>query len=245
MSSTPEQSVSAGADQITAGENEPRPRPRRRTALVVAIVLTVLLALGCCVTFGVYRLLAGDTESMAAMRAFVEDAYPEYQVIDSTRSGYILKHNDYESLRIDVRFAQDGMIGVWDEAPGESLSDGWSTVETFFRHAEGMEPDPRTGMNYDVAGFVEEYQHLRPGPKPSSRRFGLRTRTRRAQRRMWSWSRAAIAREATWRTCGPTTVHTSPGIPPRVSGRALSSSLWRLRTQTASWWSGIVCNPYF
>lgn len=163
MSSTPEQSASAGADQITTGENEPKPRPRRRTALVVAIVLTALLALGCCVTFGVYRLLAGDTESMAAMRAFVEDAYPEYQVIDSTRSGYILKHNDYESLRIDVRFVQDGMIGVWGEAPGESLADGWSTVETFFRHAEGMEPDPRTGMNYDVAGFVEEYQPLRPG----------------------------------------------------------------------------------
>lgn len=165
MPSLPGQPVPAGTVSIAGtGESPIKSRPKRRVAMVVAIVLEALLGVGACVTFGVYRLLAGDSESTSAMRGFVETAYPDYQVIDSTRSGYILKHNDYESLRIDVRFVHDEMIGVWEEAPVESLTDGWSTVETFFRHAEGMEPDPRTGMNYDVAGFVEEYEPLRPGP---------------------------------------------------------------------------------
>lgn len=147
-----------------AGETPAKPGSKRRVVIVIAVVLAAVLAVGGCVTFALYRLLAGDSESMSAMRGFVESAYPDYEVVDSTRSGYILKHNDYEALRVDVRFVQEGMIGVWDEAPEESLADGWSTVETFFRHAEGMEPDPRTGMNYDVAGFVEEYEPLRPGP---------------------------------------------------------------------------------
>lgn len=161
MQLTPQQ---PGTVHSTSRHNETKRWPKRRIVIVVAIVTMALLAVGCCVTVGFYRLLAGDTESMSAMRAFVDDAYPDYQVIDSTRSGYILKHNDYEALRIDVRFVRDGMIGVWDEAPQEQLTDGWSTVETFFRHAEGMEPDPRTGKNYDVAGFVREYGPLRPGP---------------------------------------------------------------------------------
>lgn len=101
---------------------------------------------------------------MAAMRPYVDEGYPGYRIVDTTRSGYILQHGEYEDLRLDVRFEKGGELAVWDGPPRENLSDGWSTAETFFRHAEGMPPDPRTGMTYDVAGFVEAYAPLRPGP---------------------------------------------------------------------------------
>lgn len=163
--SVPDQPVpTVAVPSAFTGEDPIEARPKRRMVIVVALVLSALLAVGSCFALGVFRMLAGDSESMSTMRGLVDTAYPDYQVVDSTRSGYILRHNDYESLGIDVRFVHDDLIGVWDEAPQESLTDGWSTVETFFRHAEGMEPDPRTGMNYDVAGFVEEYGPLRPGP---------------------------------------------------------------------------------
>src|SRR5574340_226370 len=88
--------------------------PKRRVVAVVAVVLVAMLAIGGCATFAVWSLMAGDSESMSAMRAFVQDDYPDYQIVDSTRSGYILRHKDYEALRLDVRFVREGMISVWD-----------------------------------------------------------------------------------------------------------------------------------
>jgi len=137
---------------------------KRRVIITVSVVLVALLAVGGCTAFTIARFLSAEFESTASLRPFIEEGYPDYRIVDSTRSGFIVQHNEHESLRLDVRFVSADSIGVWKESPTEPLSTGWTTAETFFRHEEGRPADPRTSMNYDVDGFVEAYTPFRPGP---------------------------------------------------------------------------------
>lgn len=138
---------------------------RTRRIVIAAVIVATAMSLAAIAAIGLtaWRLFESESETMRAMRVFVDEAYPDYRVVDSTRSGYVLQHERLERIRIDVRFAGPGTIAVWSGPPKEALGQGWSTVETFFRHAQGEPADPRTGLNYDIEGFAEAYAPLRPG----------------------------------------------------------------------------------
>ncbi len=137
---------------------------RKRVIIAVSVAVLLLLSVCGCAGYSVWRLISTETASMSVMRPFIDEGYPGYRIVDSTMSGYILRSERHEELLLDVRFENEGRLAVWAGPPREELSDGWSTAETFFRHAQTMTPDPRTGMNYDVDGFIEAYAPLRPGP---------------------------------------------------------------------------------
>jgi len=154
---------------VTAQTGEPVPQTprfwtRKRVVIAVGVAVTLLLSACGCAGYSVWRFVSAEAASMTAMRFFIDDSYPGYQIVDSTRSGYVLQSEECQALRLDVRFESEGWLAVWAGPPREELPEGWLTAETFFRHAQGMVPDPRTGMNYDVDGFVEAYTPLRPGP---------------------------------------------------------------------------------
>jgi len=157
-------SITAPAPLLGPPPQSTRFWTKRRVIITVSAVLAILLAIAGCTAFTLARFLSDQFESSSALRPFIEEGYPNYRIVDSTRFGFILQHNMHESLRLDVRFVSADSIGVWKESPTEPLSSGWTTVETFFRHEEGGPADPRTRMNYDVDGFVEAYTPLRPGP---------------------------------------------------------------------------------
>lgn len=162
----------ASAEALPGSAPAPLPAPtpkvrfwtKRRVIVAVASVLVALLALCGCAALTVWRFVSSETAQMAAMRPFIDQGYPDYRIVDSTRSGYIVQHSKYEPIRLDVRFEAAGQLAVWEGPPRENLSPEWSTAETFFRHAVGLTPDPRTNMNYDIDGFVDAYAPLRPGP---------------------------------------------------------------------------------
>jgi len=135
-----------------------------RRRIVFASVLAAILIVVPCAVIGVvaWRGISAETTKMAEMRELVDEAYPDYSVVDSTRFGYILQHDEYESLRIDVRFFEEE--SVWPVVPRERASDKWYTHDTFFRHAEGMPADPKHQLNYDIEGFADAYESVRPGP---------------------------------------------------------------------------------
>lgn len=139
--------------------------PRRKKAglIVTAVVLTVSLLCGC-VIFGLYQLLTSGMETTNSLVPLSEAAYPDYEIVDYTIQGHILQHQELEALRIDVRYVEQGENAYWDWQPLEDVDDIWQVNDTFFRHADGMDPDPRTGMTYDVQGFSEAYETVRPGP---------------------------------------------------------------------------------
>lgn len=165
---TPTTAIAAQQRSTPAPLAPPPSKPRfwnkKRIVVTVITIIALMVAMCGCATLAAWRFISAEAESMAAMRPFVDEGYPGYRIVDSTRSGYILQHGRHEALRLDVRFEKLGQLAVWEGPPREDLSDGWSTAETFFRHAEGMPPDPRTNMTYDVDGFVEAYAPLRPGP---------------------------------------------------------------------------------
>jgi len=130
---------------------------------VASAVIALLLACGG-VVFVLTRTLSSGFSTMSELRTIAEEDYPGYRIIDSTRQGFILQHETMEALRIDVRYFTPEQEGDWPDQPLEALPSGWMTNDSFFRHANGRSPDPRTGMTYDVAGFVEAYDSLRPGP---------------------------------------------------------------------------------
>lgn len=155
----------AVAPVVSSVESGPAGRPfwtKRRIAVAVTLVVLALLVPFAVGGFSIWRFYADEAARMETMREFVDEAYPDYEVVDSTRFGYILQHKKYAGLRLDVRFDQGEP--VWDGVPREALGDGWFTHETFFRHAEGMPQGPLWPMNFDVEGFAKAYQQVRPGP---------------------------------------------------------------------------------
>lgn len=146
---------------------EPLPiaeRRKPRVLLWLALALALMFTCGGFAACSAWRLLSDVTASRSAMRDLVEEQYPGYTWVDSTRSGPILRSDAHEGLLIDVRYMQQETAAPWGGAPVECASGDLWTIETFFRHAEGMEPDPRTDLNYDVDGFYEAFDSVRPGP---------------------------------------------------------------------------------
>ncbi len=108
--------------------------------------------------------ILNNQRMLKELQPLIDADYPDYRIADSTRSGFILQHTTHASLLLDVRLFEVGGVADWPDIPEETVSPEWATIETFFRHADGMEPDPRTDMNYDVDGFVGAYELVRPGP---------------------------------------------------------------------------------
>lgn len=140
-------------------------QPRRKKVwLIVGVAVLAVLLLCACATFGVFKLLTTGMGTTNALVPLTEAAYPDYKIVDYTIRGHVLQHQELEALRIDVRYVERGETAFWDWQPLEDADDTWQVSDTFFRHAEGMDPDPRTGMTYDVEGFVAAYETVRPGP---------------------------------------------------------------------------------
>ena len=101
---------------------------------------------------------------MQEQHVFIRRKLAAARIVDQTRFGYILQHESHDALRLDVRFCEKGGHPARDGQPSEVISPDWETDDTFFRHEDGHDEDPRTGMTYDVTGFIDAYTPLRPGP---------------------------------------------------------------------------------
>ncbi len=143
-----------------------RPRVSMSRWVLLAVIVVVTCSLVACgaITFFTARMFSASSATLDELRPTVEHDYPEYRIIDTTRQGFILQHETIDELRIDVRYFAAGEAGDWLGQPLDSVSTTWTTSDSFFRHAKGKSPDPRTGMTYDVAGFVKAYTPLKPGP---------------------------------------------------------------------------------
>lgn len=144
-------------------QEPPKPRFRWLVIGVVVALVVMLLTIGGA-SYYLYRQFSGADRVLSELQPFVDRDYPEYKVMDYTRQGFILQSEKYEELRLDVRYFKVDQEADWQLQPLQSVSPTWRVNDSFFRHPKGGSADPRTGMTYDVAGFVEAYAPLRPGP---------------------------------------------------------------------------------